>query len=122
MLFVDLINDASATEHEVTLDIGILTFVPYLACLLNIFSPWLLEHFRKRKGILVASKLLANTINILGITLLPVLVKNPTALLICFIILTITSSCINQLFASGFSAVSVNYVTKHYSSCWNILQ
>ena len=91
-------------------DIGILTFVPYLACLLNIFSPWLLEHFKKRKGILVASKLLANTINILGITILPTVVKNPTALLVCFVILTITTSSINQLFGSGFSAWNANFL------------
>ena len=91
-------------------DIGILTFMPYLACLLNIFSPWVLEHFRKRKVILVLSKLTANFINIVGITLLPTLIHDHKLLIICFVILTFTASCINQLFASGFSAWNANFL------------
>ena len=30
-------------------EIGILTFIPYITCLLNIFSPTSLERFKKRK-------------------------------------------------------------------------
>lgn len=46
--------------------IGILTFIPSLACLLNIFSPSILERFRKRKWLLAFVRILTNTINILG--------------------------------------------------------
>ena len=38
--------------------IGILTFVPYFACLLQIFSPWILERFPKRKWLLFAVRML----------------------------------------------------------------
>ncbi|MBR7161814.1 MAG: hypothetical protein IKD07_05310, partial [Clostridia bacterium] len=91
-------------------DIGILTFIPYITCLLNLFSPILLERFKKRKWILVTSKLAFYTVNIVGITLLPMLVKDPKALLLWFVILIIIANSINQLFASGFSAWNANFL------------
>ncbi len=93
--------------------IGILTFVPYLTCLLNLFSPWLLEHFRKRKFVLVLGKFCYYAINIVAITLLPTLVKDENSRLLWFIILTIAASGINQLFASGFSAWNANFLPDH---------
>ncbi len=93
--------------------IGILTFVPYLTCLLNLFSPWLLEHFKKRKLVLVLGKFFYYSVNIVGITLLPTLVQNENARLLCFIILTVLASSINQLFASGFSAWNANFLPDH---------
>ncbi len=106
--------------------IGILTFMPYLTCLLNIFSPLLLERFKKRKWILVTGKLTYYFLNIVGITLLPMIVKDPDALLVCFVILVVTASSVNQLFASGFSAWNANFLPDHVrvdyfnsSSCIN---
>lgn len=90
--------------------IGILTFIPYLACLFSILSPWVLEHFKKRKWILVGGKFVANLINIVGITVLPTIVTDPTARLACFVLLILVASCINQLFASGFSAWNANFL------------
>lgn len=93
--------------------IGILTFIPYITCLLNLFSPILLEHFKKRKWILTAGKLLYYTVNIVGITVLPMIVSDPDALLLWFVILIIVSNSVNQLFASGFSAWNANFLPDH---------
>ena len=93
--------------------IGILTFIPYITCLLNIFSPSILERFKKRKWILVTSKLAFYTVNIIGITLLPMLIKDPKALLLWFVIFIIIANAINQLFASGFSAWNANFLPDH---------
>ena len=90
--------------------IGILTFIPYITCLLNIFSPLLLERFKKRKWILVSGKLLYYFINIVGITLLPTLVSDKDAMLAWFIVLVVAGSAVNQLFASGFSAWNANFL------------
>ena len=90
--------------------IGILTFIPYITCLLNIFSPILLEHFKRRKWILTASKLAYYAISIIGITVLPMIVKDQTALLVWFVVLIIVANSINQLFASGFSAWNANFL------------
>ncbi len=106
--------------------IGILTFVPYITCLLNLLSPWLLEHFQKRKLVLVTGKFLYYGVNIVGITLLPSFVKDENALLIWFVVLTIFASGINQLFSSGYSAWNANFLPDHVrvdyfqtSSCIN---
>jgi Na+/melibiose symporter-like transporter len=90
--------------------IGILTFIPYITCLLNLFSPILLEHFKKRKWILVTSKLTYYTVSIIGITVLPMVVTDPDMLLLWFVILIIVANSINQLFASGFSAWNANFL------------
>ncbi|MBQ8497279.1 MAG: hypothetical protein IJ489_07510 [Clostridia bacterium] len=90
--------------------IGILTFIPYITCLLNIFSPLILERFKKRKWILATSKLVYYFINIIGITLLPTLVTDPDQRLLWFVILVVAASSINQLFASGFSAWNANFL------------
>ena len=90
--------------------IGILTFIPYITCLLNIFSPLILERFKKRKWILATSKLVYYFINIVGITLLPTLVTDPNQRLLWFVILVVAASSVNQLFASGFSAWNANFL------------
>ena len=90
--------------------IGILTFIPYITCLLNIFSPILLEHFKRRKWILTASKLTYYAISIIGITVLPMIVTDPDALLLWFVVLIIVANSVNQLFASGFSAWNANFL------------
>ncbi|MBE6665435.1 MAG: MFS transporter [Ruminococcaceae bacterium] len=94
-------------------EIGILTFIPYLTCLLNIFSPSILERFKKRKWILVISKLAFYTVNIIGITLLPMLVKDAKALMLWFVIFIIIANAINQIFSSGFSAWNANFLPDH---------
>ena len=90
--------------------IGILTFVPYLACLFNILSPLILERFKKRKAILVTGKFLYYLINIIGITILPQIVKDPTMRIVWFVILTFVASVINQFIISGFSAWNTNFL------------
>jgi len=91
-------------------DIAIITFIPYITCFLNIFSPWILEHFKKRKFILAAGKLLYYTVNIVGITLLPELVEDPKARLTGFILIVVLSNSINALFSSGYSAWQANFL------------
>lgn len=91
-------------------DIAIITFIPYITCFLNIFSPWILEHFKKRKLILAAGKLLYYFINIVGITLLPELIEDPEARLAGFIAIVVISNSINALFSSGYSAWQANFL------------
>lgn len=91
-------------------DIAIITFIPYITCFLNIFSPWILEHFKKRKLILAAGKFLYYFTNIVGITLLPELIEDPQARLAGFIAIVVLSNSINALFSSGYSAWQANFL------------
>ncbi|MGM9663684.1 MAG: MFS transporter [Eubacteriales bacterium] len=108
--------------------IGILTFIPSLACLLNIFSPSILERFRKRKWLLAGVRILTNTINILGITFLPVLVRENRARIIGFIVIVALANSISALFGSGYSAWHAKFLTEDtrstyfmFSGCINSL-
>lgn len=98
--------------------IGILTFIPSLACLLNIFSPSILERFRKRKWLLAFVRILTNTINILGITFLPSLVHEKRARVIGFIIIVALANSISALFGSGYSAWHAKFLTEDVRSAY----
>lgn len=90
--------------------IGFLTFIPYITCLLNVFSPSILERFKRRKAILITAKLLQCFINYIGIALLPTLIHDQNARLTGLAILIILSTAISQLFASGWNAWNANYL------------
>lgn len=93
--------------------IGFLTFIPYITCLLNIFSPSILERFRKRKAILITVKLTECFITFIGIALLPTLVQDQNARLTGLAILIILSTALGQLFTSGWNAWNANYLQDH---------
>lgn len=90
--------------------IGILTFIPYMTCLFSIFSPYILERFKKRKRILVVGKFVYYFINIVGITLLPIIVQDPDARLFWFVVLVFAANAVNQFFLPGFTAWNSNFL------------
>ena len=90
--------------------IGILIFIPYMASMLNIFSPALLERFKKRRGLLIGMKLAYYIINILGITLLPSVIQGSQGRIIGFVILTLAANVVNQLASSGWAAWQASFL------------
>lgn len=97
-------NDIHITE------IGFLTALPYLCSLLSVFSPLILNHFKKRRLILFFARLCYHTINIIGLTLLPVLVKDPQMKVLGFGAIVLLANCINFLFGTGYSAWHLNFI------------
>ncbi len=91
-------------------NIGIITFIPYIASCFGIFSPSLLERFSKRRWVLVGGKLLYYTLNILGITLVPVIVTDPGTRIVCFAAIIFLANLINALIGSGFSIWHLNFI------------
>ena len=91
-------------------NIGIITFVPIITKLLSIFSPFILERFRKRKVFLTAMSILANVINILGVTLLPDIITSEAGRVIGFTLLVTTSSAISAIIDPGYSAWHAPYL------------
>lgn len=85
-------------------NIGIITFVPTITRLLAMFSPFILERFRRRKAILTTLSIIANIINILGITLLPNIVTTEAGRVIGFTLLVTMSSAISAIIDPGYSA------------------
>lgn len=91
-------------------NLGIITFIPYIASCFGVFSPSLLERFSRRRWVLVGGKLLYYTLNILGITLVPVLVTDQGTRLVYFAVIIFLANLINALIGSGFSIWHLNFI------------
>lgn len=89
--------------------ISVITSVPLISGILYPLGPLLLERFRRRKVLLGAFRLAFHGFTILGVTLLPLLVRGPAmnALLIGSILL---GSVANTLVASGFPAWHITFL------------
>ncbi len=101
-------------------DMGILTFVPYMSSFLSLFAPMILERMKRRKVFLFIMQTLSHTINILGITLLPVFVHDKQIRIIGFAIIVFLSSAISALISSGYTVWHLNFIpdevrAKYYS-------
>lgn len=98
--------------------ISVMLFIPYLTTMLYLVSPWLLERFKKRKFILAGARFVTHTINILGITLLPMLFEKDAdgniidmqGMQIAFVGIIIAANAINALFANGYAAWHANFL------------
>lgn len=90
--------------------IGILTFIPFIATGFSLLSPMILEPIKKRKWILAGSRLASYIVKILGMILLPLLVKSDMGRNIGFAIIVFTSSAIGSLFSAGYSVWHINYI------------
>ena len=91
-------------------NIGILTFVPYIANCFSIFSPSILERFQQRKWLLAGSRISYYTLNIMGITILPKFVSDPALKMTLFVLIVFSANIINALFTSGYSVWQVKFI------------
>ncbi|MBE6693534.1 MAG: MFS transporter [Ruminococcaceae bacterium] len=106
---------AFLTEHNInTVSIGILSFLPYIANLVVIFVPSLLNKFPKRRGILAFVKIMYYLCVTVGITLLPTLVKNESARLLGLVIITFVSHVFNAVASVGYTAWHVSFLPEEY--------
>ncbi len=91
-------------------NVGIISFLPYIASCFSIFAPIILEKLKRRKWYLFWMRTLYFTVNIMGITLLPVFVKDPTLKVVGFGCIVFTASLINALITSGYTVWHLNFI------------
>ena len=99
--------------------ISLLLMLPYLTTFFYLLSPSLLERFKKRKLVLAIARIAVHTINILGITLLPMFfekdadgnVINMAAMTAAFVAITLLANTISALFSQGYTAWHANFLT-----------
>lgn len=91
-------------------NIGIITFIPYIAGCFGIFAPSILERFEKRRWVLAGGRMIFSTLNILGITLVPVLVHDQGTRIICFVVIIFLANLANALTGSGYSVWHLNFI------------
>jgi len=98
-------------EYGITIvNIGILTFIPFIANAFSLLSPMILEPIKKRKAILAASRAASYVIKILGLILLPMIVKSEVGRNIGFAVIVFVSSAISALFSAGYSVWHISFL------------
>lgn len=91
-------------------DMGIITFIPYIASLFSLVTPMILEKMKRRKWYLCIMRTLYFTVNILGTTLLPVFVHDKDMKILGFGIIVFVAGVLNSLMASGFPVWHLNFI------------
>ncbi|MGN1451116.1 MAG: MFS transporter [Eubacteriales bacterium] len=98
-------------EYGINLtNIGIITFIPYIASLFTILSPSVLSRFKKRRFVLFFSRLAYYAISIMGVTVMPMIVSGQTAKIVWFAVLMFVANVINFLFSPGYSVWHWNFL------------
>ncbi len=83
--------------------VGIVTFIPYIASCFSVFSSAILERFKKRKWIVLGSKIYFYVMYIIATTLMPQFVTDPDARLVWFVIILFLAYSVNALFNPGLT-------------------
>ena len=89
--------------------VGILNFVPFLASMLVFFTPGLLSRFPRRRWLLAGCKLSYYLLNVVGLTLLPALIKDYSTLLVCMVAVSFLSSLFNVIATAGYAAWHIRF-------------
>ena len=91
-------------------DMGILTFLPYITSLLSLLAPTILERMPRRKWYLFIMTTLSSTVSILGTTLLPVFVQDKEMKTVGFAIIVVVAGVLSSLTAAGYSVWHLNFI------------
>ena len=91
-------------------DIGIISFVPTLATLLSLFSPFILDRIKKRKWVLAGARITYYAISLLGILIIPNIIEDNFSRVLAITIVMIVASGINSLFGQGYTAWHMNFL------------
>ena len=81
--------------------VGIVTFIPYIASCFSLFSSAILERIKKRKWVLLASKVYFYAMYIVATTIMPQFVTDPDARLMWFIVILFLAYSVFALFSPG---------------------
>ncbi len=84
-------------------DVGIISYIPLIANCLSIFSSMILERIKKRKWILIASKVFFYAMYIIATTLMPQFVHDKQARILWFGIILFVGYGVYALFSTGFT-------------------
>lgn len=99
------------SSHGINIvEIGILFFIPYIANIFSIFSPSILERFKRRRVILAVARASYFTLNILAVTAMPYIITDRVARMYAFIGIVFLSNIILALFSSGYPIWHLKFI------------
>lgn len=84
-------------------DVGIISYIPLIASCFSVFSSVILERIKRRKAILIASKVFFYALYILATTLMPQFVLDTRARLYWFAGILFVAYSVYSLFSPGFT-------------------
>lgn len=93
-------------------DTGIITFIPFIANLFSIFSNKILSRFKRPKKMLIASKIIFYALYIVATTAMPLVVIDPKARLVCFVVILFVAYAFFAPFSPGFTTWFYNFYPK----------
>jgi len=82
---------------------GIISFIPYIGGLFSLFSPFILERIKKRKLILLLSKIYFYFMYIVATNLMPLFVTDTSQRLTWFIVILFLAYSVYSIFSPGFT-------------------
>ncbi len=85
-------------------NIGIVTFVPFLANMMVVFAPYILEKFKRKKAVLTFCKVMYYTISILAFTIVPEVISSEWGRLVAMVVLNFISRVFSVIALSGHNA------------------
>ena len=97
-------------NHFSMVDMGFLASLQLFAACFSIFSPMILERIRRRKWVLAAGRLVYYLLNLVGLSVIPLLTSDSRTRLALFAALLLLSNIINELFQSGYSVWHLNFI------------
>ena len=91
-------------------NIGIISFVPSIASLLSLLSPFILERFPRRKRILAIARMSYYAIVTVGVMVIPLVFTENSVRVWAITLAMIAANSINALFGNGYTAWHVNFM------------
>ncbi|MDD2503194.1 MAG: MFS transporter [Clostridia bacterium] len=97
-------------------DIGLITVISMFGNMLQVFSPLLLERFEKRKKILIIGRIVIHFINIVLISIIPILAPNDSMKLSLILVATLLVNVLNAMTAPGYQVWHIKSVPNEMRS------
>ena len=93
------------TYYEIPITgVGIVSFIPYIASCFSIFSSSVLERFEHPKRVLLIAKLIFYTLYVLGVTVMPLIVHETQARIVCLCLIIFVAYAFWAVFSPGLTA------------------
>lgn len=97
--------------HGISLvNLGIITFIPFLCNMLAMFSPILFSRVKHQKSTILILRFLYFCLNILGITLIPSLVHNEDLRIILLVAVLFLANLSNALTSAAISSWHISFI------------
>ena len=91
-------------------DVGIMTYMPIVANLSCLFSPFLFHHMKKRKAVLMSARLAYYLFNLVGVALVPFVVQDADTRVYLMAFFLSFANVIWGLFVGGFADWELNFL------------